>query len=217
VALDYKKTEKHLYQPETTPSTIEVPEMLFIMVDGRGDPNTNSVYKAAVETLYGLSYAIKMSKMAGLQPEGYFEYVVPPLEGLWRLDDGGEFTGGGEAIPDKDKFIWTAMIRQPEFVTPELFEAAKEPLLKRMPHLDPSVARLETFTEGLCAQIMHIGPYDEELETVKILTEFIHSNGYTEDMNETRRHHEIYLSDPRKTAEKKLRTAIRHPIRRVED
>jgi hypothetical protein len=210
--LDYKKTEKALYQPAPTPSLIEVPEMLFIMVDGRGDPNTSEAYASAIEVLYGLSYAIKMSNKDGSQPEGYFEYVVPPLEGLWALDDGGAFKGNGKPLLDKGAFVWTALIRQPEFMTQEAFAAAKTKLAKKKPKLDTSVARLESFAEGLCAQILHIGPYDDEPATILQLEEFIAESGYRPDMAGSRRHHEIYLGDPRKTSPEKLKTVIRHPI-----
>lgn len=212
-AMDYKKTQRDLYQPKTTPSMVDVPEMLFLMIDGKGDPNTSAEYADAIAILYGLSYAIKMSKMGGNQPSGYFEYVVLPLEGLWSLDDGGLFKGAGAAIPDKNKFTWTAMIRQPEFVTHEVLAAAKTALAKKQPKLDLSLVRLERFTEGLCAQVMHIGPYDDEPATIAVLSQSIAENGYTEDMSAGRRHHEIYLSDPRRTAPEKLKTVIRHPIR----
>jgi len=213
MAVDYKKTERRFYLPKTTPEIIDVPEMLFLMIDGQGDPNTSAQYAAALEILYGLSYSIKMSKKGGSQPSGYFDYVVPPLEGLWSLDDGGVFTGAGAAIQDKGKLVWTSMIRQPEFVTPEVFEAAKLTLARKKPGIDLSVVRLERFTEGLCAQVMHLGPYDDEPRTIAALSEFIHASGYTEDMAGLRRHHEIYLTDPRKTAPEKQKTVIRHPIR----
>ncbi len=207
---DYKKEYKDLYMPKTKPSIIEVPEMIFIMVDGKGNPNTAEEYKNAMEILYGLSYSIKMSKMSGTQPKGYFEYVVPPLEGLWWGDE-GYFDGTN--ITDKDKFRWTSMIRQPEFVNSEVFETAKQALLKKKPQLDLSAARLEVFKEGLCAQIMHIGPYDDEAATIKIMEEFIIKEGYMNDISDARHHHEIYLGDPRKTSPEKLKTVIRHPIR----
>jgi len=212
VAIDYKKTEKQFYVPKTKPEIIDIPEMIFLMIDGKGDPNSCIEYKNAMEILYGLSYTIKMSKMSGNQPSGYFDYVVPPLEGLWSLDDGGTFTGSG-AIQDKSKFVWTSMIRQPEFVTSEVFENAKMVLSKKKPNLDLSLVRLERYTEGLCAQVMHLGAYDDEPATVAVLSEFIHNNGYVEDMSGLRRHHEIYLSDPRKTEPEKLKTVIRHPIK----
>jgi hypothetical protein len=203
--IDYKKTEKDLYQPKTTPSIIEVPEMTFITVDGKGDPNTSAEYTAAVELLYGLSYTIKMGNKSVL------EYVVPPLEGFWSVND--NFKGGGAAISDKSKFVWTMMIRQPDFVTAEVFETARTALPKKKSSLDTSKARLTTITEGLCVQIMHIGPYDDEPATIAVLDRFAAENGYVVDIGETRYHHEIYLSDPRKAVPEKMKTVIRHPIR----
>jgi hypothetical protein len=211
MAYDFKKECKDLYQPKTTPSIIDVPEMGFIMVDGKGDPNTSEEYKKALEVLYGLSYSIKMSKMGGNQPVGYFDYVVPPLEGFWNVDD-DTFRGGGAAISDKSKFIWTSMIRQPDFVTSDVFEAAKIALAKKKPDIDASKARLERITEGLCVQVMHIGSYDDEPATIAVMDKYAVENGYIIDINETRHHHEIYLSDPRKTAPEKLKTVIRHPV-----
>lgn len=208
--LDYKKEYKDLYQPQTKPSVIDVPEMIFIAVDGKGDPNTCEEYKTAMELLYGLSFTIKMSKMNGTQPEGYFEYVVPPLEGLWRQEN-----TYGIDYSRKSDFIWTSMIRQPEFVTPEVFEAAKAALAKKKPHLDTAKARLMRFTEGLCVQLMHKGSYDDEPANIERLKKFAEENGYAEDFSESRFHHEIYLSDPRKCAPERLRTVIRHPIRPV--
>ncbi len=208
---DYKKEYKDLYIPKTKPSIIEVPEMIFIMVDGKGNPNTCEEYKNAMEVLYGLSYSIKMSKMNGTQPKGYFEYVVPPLEGLWWVED-DNFDGIN--ITDKDKFCWTSMIRQPEFVTIEVFETVKQALLKKKPELDFSTTRLSIYKEGLCAQIMHIGPYDDEPATIKVMEEFIVNEGYINDISIARLHHEIYLGDPRKNKPEKLKTVIRHPIRK---
>lgn len=205
---DYKKEYKDLYQPSAKPSVTDVPEMIFIAVDGKGDPNTCEEYKTALELLYGLSFTIKMSKLNGTQPEGYFEYVVPPLEGLWRQEN-----TYGIDYSRKADFIWTSMIRQPEFVTPRVFEAAKAALAKKKPHLDVSKARLMKLTEGLCVQIMHKGPYDSEPESIEKLTRFAAENGYEQDFSESRLHHEIYLSDPRKCAPERLRTVIRHPIR----
>ena len=206
--LDYKKEYKDLYQPSAKPSVIDVPEMIFIAVDGKGDPNTCREYKTAMELLYGLSFTIKMSKMNGTQPEGYFEYVVPPPEGLWRQEN-----THGIDYSRKSDLIWTSMIRQPEFVTAEVFEAAKTALAKKKPHLDVSKARLMKFTEGLCVQIMHKGPYDDEPESIEKLIRFAAENGCEEDFSPSRLHHEIYLSDPRKCAPERLRTVLRHPIR----
>ena len=200
--IDYKKTEKDLYQPKTTPSIIDVPGMIFLAVDGTGDPNTSAEYKAALEALYGLSYAIKMSNKLVL------EYVVPPLEGLWWSSDAGMAD-----YSNKDNFCWTSLIRQPEFVTTEVFEFTKAALAKKKPNLDTSKARLMKFTEGLCVQIMHVGSYDDEPATIAAMEQYAVESGYAIDINDTCRHHEIYLSDPRKVAPEKLKTVIRHPIK----
>lgn len=197
--VDYKKTEKDLYQPKVTPSIIDVPEMAFIAVDGKGDPNTSSEYAAAIEVLYGLSYAIKMSNKSVL------EYVVPPLESFWNTID--------SPAADKSRFEWTALIRQPDFVTKEIFDAAKTALAKKKPKLDTSKARLISITEGLCVHAMHIGSYDDEHATIAAMNQYALEQGYSGDLSDNRRHHEIYLSDPRKTSPEKLKTVIRHPIR----
>lgn len=210
--LDYKKEYKDLYQPTAKPSIIEVPEMLFITVEGSGDPNTSVAYQEAMEILYGLSFTIKMSKMNGTQPEGYFEYVVPPLEGLWYTDEG---CFDGVNVTDKNLFRWISMIRQPEFVTEEVFEMAKEALTKKKPELDLSNAKFIRLEEGLCVQSMHRGPYDNEPETIEKMKQYVKENGYEEDFSDTRLHHEIYLSDPRRCAPERLRTVIRHPVRKI--
>jgi hypothetical protein len=207
MVIDFKKTQQELYRPKTTPSIVDVPEMKFIMVDGQGDPNTSSEYIAAVELLYGLSYAIKMGN------KSVMEYVVLPLEGLWSV--AGNFKGGGAAIPDKSKFVWTMMIRQPDFVTSEIFDLAKATLAKKKPGLNTSKARLDSLSEGLCVQVMHIGSYDEEPATIVAMERFATETGFTIDISDTRRHHEIYLSDPRKVAPEKLKTVVRHPVRVV--
>lgn len=208
--LDYKKEYKDLYQPPSKPMIVDVPEMTFIAVDGSGDPNVCAEYKEALEILYGLSFTVKMSKMNGTQPEGYFEYVVPPLEGLWYAD-GVDFNGMN--VADKSKFRWISMIRQPEFVTEEVFEKAKEILSAKKPQLDLSKTRFMRMTEGLCVQIMHKGPYDGEPRSIEKMQEFIAANGYSEDFSDGRMHHEIYLSDPRRCAPERLKTVIRHPIK----
>jgi hypothetical protein len=204
-AKDFKKAESELYLPKR-PIIIDIPLMRFLMVRGKGNPNTSPVYKNAVEVLYGLSYAIKMSKN---RPQNFYEYVVPPLEGLWWLE-GKPFDG--EVIGRKDDFGWIMMIRQPEFVTNEIFEIAKINLARKKPGLDLSTVSLEDFKEGLCAQIMHIGSYDEEGATVAALEDFIKAQGYRTEMSGLRQHHEIYLGDPRKVEPDKLKTVIRHPI-----
>jgi len=209
--IDYKKTQKELYHPKTEPTIIDVPEMPFIMIDGRGNPNTSEAYLESLEILYGLSYSIKMSKLGGAAPEGYYDFVVPPLEGLWWVQSGDRLD-----FSDKDKYFWTSMIRQPEFVTQDVFEDVKKAFSEKKPYLDLTPARLELLTEGLCVQIMHIGPYDDEPATIEIMDKYLADSGYVSDISETRHHHEIYLSDPRRTAQKKLKTIIRHPIRKAE-
>lgn len=209
--IDYKKTEKHLYLPKS-PAIVQVPEMVFFAVDGQGDPNTSPAYAQAMEILYGLSFTVKMSKMGGEEPEGYFDYVVPPLEGLWWTDEPG-FDGKPPA--DKNDFRWTNLIRQPDFVNEEVFAWAAERLAKKKPDLDLTKARFLRWEEGLCAHLLHIGPYDAEPASIDRLTEFLREQGCVPDFTDARRHHEIYLGDPRRTAPEKLKTVIRHPVNRV--
>lgn len=206
--IDFKKTDKALYAPSTNPEIITVPPLKFIMVDGAGDPNTSPDYEHALQILYALSYQIKMRNKDKL------EYVVGPLEGLWSLDD-EDFMGGGEAIADKSKFIWTMMIRQPDFVDEAIFAQAKEQLAKKKPELDLSRARLESYDEGLSVQVMHLGSYDEETHTVQELEHVANEQGYVIDIGGERKHHEIYLSDPRKVAPEKLKTVLRHPVKKA--
>lgn len=214
-ALDYKKEYKDLYMPGTKPCIIDVPPICFIMVDGKGNPNIeDGEYQQAVGLLYAFTYTIKMSKMGGNPPEGYFEYVVPPLEGLWWLEDDSAFD-----FSAKEKYCWTSMIRQPEFVTQEVFDRARRELAKKKPQLDTSKARLQMFHEGLCVQMMHIGPYDEEPKTVAQIDAFIREKHYQNAISEAgpdgiiRRHHEIYLGDPRKIEPSKRKTILRHPVK----
>lgn len=213
--MDYKKEFKDLYAPKTEPSSIKVPEMTFIMVDGRGNPNDEGgEYQQAVELLYALSYTIKMSKMGGNRPEGYFEYTVLPLEGLWWLEDNSH-----EDFSEKDKYCWTSMIRQPEFVTKEVFQWACNEVKRKKPELTIEKARLEKLEEGPCVQVMHMGPYSEEPKTIEKIEEFMKKNGLENGITNIRkdgsikRHHEIYLGDPRKTAPEKLKTILRHPLK----
>ncbi|NLV59835.1 MAG: transcriptional regulator [Clostridiales bacterium] len=210
-AVDFKKQNKELYMPPTTPGLVEVPTMRFLMVDGHGDPNTSQAYHAAVDALYALSYTIKMSKMGSQLSPGYFDFVVPPLEGLWwSLEENVDWTAGGY---DKSKFTWTSMIRQPDFVNPEVLEQSKFIAAKKKPEVDTGLVRLEEYAEGLCVQIMHIGPYDDEPATIQRMDAFVYQQGYVMDFSPSRGHHEIYLGDPRKTAPEKLKTVIRHPVR----
>ena len=179
--------------------------MKFIAVDGVGDPNTSAAYAMALELLYGLSYTIKMTNKTVL------DYVVPPLEGFWNLP--ADYHDNSLSI-DKNTFAWTALIRQPEFVDNDIFAAALLALTKKKPELDMSLPRLVSLTEGVCVQIMHIGSYDDEPATIARMIAFVIEAGYAIDISQTRRHHEIYLSDPRRTAAEKLKTIIRYPIRK---
>jgi len=206
--LDFKKEYKDLYAPGGIPTLIDVPAMRFIMVDGKGNPNDEEgEYSTAIELLYGLSYTIKMSPKSGPAPKGYYEYVVPPLEGLWWLSD------NSMDFVRKDKYLWTSMIRQPDFVDEAVFEAAKETFSRKKKNPDLSKVRFVTWQEGLCVQIMHIGPYEDEPASVAKIDAYIRENALYDDIGETRRHHEIYLGDPRKTAPEKRKTIIRHPVR----
>lgn len=209
--IDYKKKEKHLYLPKS-PAIVQVPEMVFFAVDGQGDPNTSPAYAQALEILYGLSFTVKMSKMGGEEPAGYFDYVVPPLEGLWWTEDPG-FDGKPPA--DKNDFRWTSLIRQPDFVNEAVFAWAAERLAKKKPDLDLTKARFLRWEEGLCAHLLHTGPYDAEPASIDRLTEFLREQGCIPDFTDARRHHEIYLGDPRRTAPEKLKTVIRHPVKRI--
>lgn len=204
--LDFKKKYKDLYMPGPDPVLIEVPPILYLMVDGKGDPDGED-YQLAVQKLYTLTYGIKMSKMGGNKPDMYFEYVVPPLEGLWDSEGVG-------FDPDRNRWVWTSMIRQPEFVTEELLNEVKERTARKKPELDLSDVRLAVFEEGLSVQMMHIGPFKTEPESVARMAAFIEANGLTENFDDLRKHHEIYLSDPRKTAPEKMKTVLRHPVKR---
>lgn len=215
---DFKKAYKELYQPKAEPSLVDVPAMPFLMVDGAGDPNDSPDYQEAVELLYGLSFTIRMAPKAGAALPGYFTYVVPPLEGLWMTAEGGF---DGTRITDKSKLVWTSMLRQPDFVTPEVFDWARAALRKKKPALPLEKARLETFAEGLCVQVLHIGPYDAEPASVEKMKRFARENGLVSAIGDplpgggVRRHHELYLGDPRRTAPEKLRTVIRHPVKKA--
>lgn len=229
MAFDFKKEYKDLYLPKAKPTLIDVPAMSFLAVAGAGNPNDeNGSYAEAVALLYGISFTVKMAKMGSWQPEGYFDYVVPPLEGLWF----GEGTFDGRRIVDKDAFQWVSLIRQPDFVTPDVFTWATGEVSKKKPNLDTTRIKLVRFAEGTCAQVMHHGPYDDEPATVEALGAFIHKQGSVEDITEPasaealmnaldaqggipslRLHHEIYLGDPRRTRPENLKTVIRHPVR----
>ena len=206
-AKDYKKEFKDLYLPKNKPMIIDVPEIQFVAIEGKGNPNEeNGEYQKALAVLYGIQYTIKMSKMGPNQLEGYFDYVVPPLEGFWWLDKGDTFSS-------KSKYNWLSVIRLPEFVTGDIFKwACSEVSLKK--GIETSNAKYLKIKEGLCVQCMHIGSYDNEPETLKMMEDFIVENGLANDVNDKRRHHEIYLNDPRKTDKDKLKTVLRIPVKR---
>ena len=207
--VDYKKEYKELYQPAAAPAIVDVGEIRFVAVSGKGNPSDeNGEYQMALEVLYGIQYTIKMSKKGASVPKGYFDYVVPPLEGLWWLENGEEFP------PEtKSDYCWISLIRLPEFVDESVFEWACAEAAKKK-KLDTSKAKLLKLTEGLCVQCLHIGSYDDEPETLKMIGDFIEKESLQNDIGETRRHHEIYLSDPRKTEVSKLRTILRIPVKK---
>lgn len=199
--LDYKKEYKDLYLPPKKPVRIQVPKIQYLMIDGQGAPEGES-YQEAIALLYSVAFTIKMSKMSGSQPEGYFDYVVPPLEGLWNCSEKGY-------DPDRNQWKWTSLLRQPEFVTQEVFRQAADQAAKKKPELDYARLRLETYDEGLCVQMLHTGPYSREQETIDTLAAFLEKEGLAYDHG--RRHHEIYLSDPRRCAPERLKTVLRLP------
>ena len=207
---DYKKECKEFYQPSKTPSLVEVPAMNYVAVHGKGDPNEpDGDYQHALELLYGISFTIKMAPKAGVDLDGYFAYVVPPLEGFWSLPGSEGFDPARKA-----EFSWISCIRLPDFVTPETFAWAKEEA-ERKKKRDFSQAEFLTVDEGLCVQCMHVGPYDDEPPTIAAMRTFAEESGCRVDLGPQRLHHEIYLSDPRRTAPEKIKTVIRIPVRRA--
>ena len=208
MAFDFKKEYKEFYMSKSVPEIVTVPKANYIAVRGMGDPNQEGgAYQSAVSILYAVAYTLKMSYKTDYRIEGFFEYVVPPLEGFWwqKGVDGIDYG-------DKSTFHWISVIRLPEFVTKKDFDWAVEEAARKK-KLDCSLAEFLTIEEGLCVQIMHIGPFDNEPSTVAFMDQYIAENGYANDMNENRLHHEIYLSDARKAAPEKWKTIIRHPIR----
>ena len=210
MTFDYKKEYKEFYLPPKVPGIADIPTMNYVAVRGKGNPNDpDGEYKRAMSLLYGISFTIKMSYKGSHRIEGYFPYIVPPLEGLWWQDG---ITGIDYA--HKDSFRWISMIRLPEFVTKEEFDwAVREAEEKKQ--TDFSRAEFFTYNEGLCVQCMHIGSYDDEPATLRKMEAFLSENGYQPDFSGERLHHEIYLSDPRRTAPERLKTVIRQPIKRI--
>ena len=211
MAFDFKKEYREFYLPAKKPCILTIPPMQFLAVRGKGDPNDpNGEYQSTLNQLYGIAYTIKMSKMGDHRMDGYFDFVVPPLEGFWQQDgiDGVDYTR-------KEDFRFVSVIRVPDFVTRAEFEWAVQSATEKK-QSDFSKVEFLTIDEGICVQCMHIGPYDDEPATVAQMHEYIQEQGYIPDFSDIRQHHEIYLSDPRKTAPEKLKTVIRHPIRQAD-
>ena len=208
---DFKKEFKEFYLPKNKPEIVQIPEMKFLAVRGMGDPNVEGGdYQTALGLLYAVAYTLKMSYKTEYKIEGFFEYVVPPLEGFWSVN--------GIDYEHKENFNWISVIRVPDFVGKKDFEWALHTASKKK-HIDCSVleSKVEflTIEEGLCVQMMHHGPYDDEPASVELMHKYIEGNGYEVDFSEKRLHHEIYLSDPRKTLPEKNRCIIRYPVKKI--
>lgn len=210
MAFDFKKEFKAFYQPKTKPSIITIPKMNYLAVRGTGDPNQeDSAYKESIELLYGVAYTLKMSHKTDYKIEGFFDYVVPPLEGFWWQED-----REGVDYGHKEQFSFISVIRLPDFVTKDNVDWAISQANKKKKR-DFSKVEFFTYDEGLCVQCMHIGPYDDEPTTVEAMHQFMEEEDYALDITLERMHHEIYLGDVRKTAAEKLKTVLRHPIKKV--
>ena len=210
MAFDFKKEYKEFYMPKNTPEIVTVPPANYIAVRGKGDPNEEGgEYKAAIGVLYAVAYTLKMSYKTDYRIRGFYDYVVPPLEGFW-WQDGIE----GINYSDKSAFCWISVLRLPDFITKQDFDWAVKTATKKK-KLDCSKAEFLTVDEGLCVQIMHIGAFDDEPATVARMDRFLEENGYRNDITNGRLHHEIYLSDARKVEPEKWKTVIRHPIKRA--
>lgn len=211
MAFDYKKEYKEFYMPKNKPSIVEIPKMNYIAVRGTGNPNEeNSEYKNSIGLLYAIAFTIKMSYKGTHKIDGYFEYVVPPLEGFWWQEGNKK----GIDYKSKDKFNFISIIRLPDFVTKQDFDWAIDEATKKKKQ-DFSKVEFLTYDEGLCVQCMHIGSYDDEPATINLMHDYMKENGYKLDITDTRYHHEIYLSDPRRCDASRLKTVIRHPIKKI--
>lgn len=210
MAFDFKKEHKEFYMPKNTPEIVTVPPANYIAVRGKGDPNEEGgEYKEAIGVLYAIAYTLKMSYKTDYRIQGFYDYVVPPLEGFWWQND-----ALGINYSDKSTFCWISVLRIPDFITKKDFDWAVETATKKK-KLDCSKAEFLTVDEGLCVQVMHIGAFDDESATVAGMDRFLEENGYRNDMTNGRLHHEIYLSDARKVEPEKWKTVIRHPIKRA--
>lgn len=212
MSFDYKKEYKEFYMPKNKPGIVEIPSMNYIAVRGKGNPNEEeSDYKKSIGLLYGIAFTIKMSKKGNHQIEGYFDYVVPPLEGFWWQENTADID-----YSRKEDFHFISVIRLPDFVTKEDFEWAIQEASRKKKE-DFSKVEFLTYNEGLCVQCMHIGSYDDEPETIQRMNDFLAEQGYETDITDKRLHHEIYLSDARRVAPDRLKTVIRHPIKKGEE
>ena len=210
MAFDFKKEYKEFYMPKNKPEIVSVPAANYIAVRGTGDPNEEGgAYQQAISVLYAVAYTLKMSCKTDYRIAGFYDYVVPPLEGFWWQDN-----AEGVDYTDKSRFNWISVIRLPDFITRKDFDWAVETAAKKK-KLDCSEAEFLTVDEGLCVQIMHVGPFDDEPETVAVMDRFLAENGFRNDFSNTRLHHEIYLSDARKVPPEKWKTVIRHPVKSV--
>lgn len=210
MAYDFKKDSKEFYRLKNKPEIVNVPKANYIAVRGSGDPNEEGgAYQQAISVLYAVAYTLKMSYKTDYMIKGFYEYVVPPLEGFWWQEN-----VFGVDYSDKVAFHWISVIRVPDFVSEKDFDWAVKMATNKKKNC--SSAEFVTIEEGLCVQIMHIGPFDEEPKSVAIMDEFLEENGYVNDINEERLHHEIYLSDARKIPADKWKTIIRHPIKKAE-
>ena len=210
MAFDYKKEYKEFYMPNAKPEVVSVPAANYIAFRGMGDPNEEGgPYQRAVSVLYAIAYTLKMSYKTEHKIDGFYEYVVPPLEGFWRQEN-----VNGVDYGNKNSFCWISVIRLPDFVTKADFDWAVSEA-SRKKKLDCSGAEFLTINEGLCVQMMHFGSFDDEPASVAMMDAFIAEKGYRNDFSESRLHHEIYLSDPRKTPAEKRKTVIRHPIAKI--
>ena len=206
---DFKKEYKELYLPKNKPQIVNVPKANYIAIRGQGNPNEEGgAYKQAIGILYAVAYTLKMSYKTDYKIDGFYEYVVPPLEGFWWQDG-----ICGVDYSKKDEFNWISIIRLPDFITRENFDWAVKTASEKK-KIDCSKAEFLTIEEGLCVQIMHIGSFDDEPATVTLMDKYLEENGYEKDFSDTRLHHEIYLSDPRKTTPGKQKTVIRHPVKK---
>lgn len=211
MAFDFKKAYKEFYMPKNKPEIVNVPKANYIAVRGAGDPNEeNGAYQQAMQVLYSVAYTLKMSYKTDYKIDGFFEYVVPPLEGFWWQENTSRID-----YTDKASFRWISVIRLPDFVSEKDFAWAVETASKKK-KIDCLSAEFLTVDEGLCVQIMHLGAFDDEPATIALMDEYIKENGYINDLNDKRLHHEIYLSDARRVPAEKWKTVIRHPIRKAE-